>query len=214
MRRAGLNAYMARSNPSLHGNAPDSSPLALLVIDMINDLEFEGGGRLLRRAVAVAGRIAALKRRARERRIPVVYVNDNFGRWRSDFREAVDHCLHDGVRGQPLAELLRPEKDDYFVLKPRHSGFYATTLATLLDHLGARRLILTGINGDTCVLATAMDAYVHDFELYVPSDCTTSISPAHNRSALAYLKRTLRADIRPSTRLDLAGLTRRKARSS
>ena len=205
---------MAIRNASLHGNAPDSSPVALLVIDMINDLEFDGGGRLLSRAVAVARRIAALKRRARERRVPVIYVNDNFGRWRSDFREAVDHCLHDGVRGQPLAELLRPEKDDYFVLKPKHSGFYATTLATLIDHLGAERLILTGVSGDTCVLATAMDAYLRDFELLVPGDCTTSISPAHNRTTLAYMKRTLHADIRPSHRLNLASLTRRRSRSS
>jgi nicotinamidase-related amidase len=126
----------------------------------------------------------------------------------------VDHCLRDGVRGQPLAELLRPEKDDYSVLKPKHSGFYATTLATLLEYLGARRLILTGINGDTCVLATAMDAYLRDFELCVPVDCTTSISPAHNRTVLAYMKRTLHADIRASSRIILARLTRRRARSS
>ena len=206
--------HMARGSRSLHGNAPDSSPLALIVIDMINDLEFEGGGPLLPRAVTVARRIAALKRRARARRVPVVYVNDNFGRWRSDFREAVDHCLRDGVRGQPLAELLRPDEGDYFVLKPKHSGFYATTLATLLEHLGARRLILTGINGDTCVLATAMDAYLRDFEIHVPADCTTSISPAHNRTVLAYMKRTLHADVRPSTRINLASLTRRAPRSS
>jgi nicotinamidase-related amidase len=200
---------MARRNRSLHGNTPDRSPLALLVIDMVNDLEFEGGSRLLPRAVAAARRIAALKRRARERRVPVIYVNDNFGRWRSDFREAVEHCLHDGVRGQPLAELLRPGKDDYFVLKPKHSGFYATTLGTLLDHLGAERLILTGISGDTCVLATAMDAYLRDFELHVPADCMASISPAHDRAALAYMKRALHADIRGSTRLDLRRLTKR-----
>jgi nicotinamidase-related amidase len=203
---------MARRNSSLHGNAPDSSPLALLVIDMINDLEFEGGSRLLPSAVTVAKRIAALKRRASERGVPVIYVNDNFGRWRSDFREAVDHCLRDGVRGQPLAEALRPGKEDYFVLKPKHSGFYATTLATLLEYLGAERLVLTGISGDTCVLATAMDAYVHDFELHVPGDCTASIVPAHNRSVLAYMKRTLRADTRPSARLDLAALSRAKKR--
>ena len=206
--------HMARGSRSLHGNAPDSSPLALIVIDMINDLEFEGGGLLLPRAVTVARKIAALKRRARARRVPVVYVNDNFGRWRSDFREAVDHCLRDGVRGQPLAELLPPDEGDYFVLKPKHSGFYATTLATLLEHLGARRLILTGINGDTCVLATAMDAYLRDFELHVPADCTTSISPAHNRTVLAYMKRTLHANVRPSHRLNIASLTRRATRSS
>src|SRR6185503_16253735 len=143
---------MPPGNPDLHGSAPDKSPVALLVIDMINDLEFEGGNKLLPHAVAAARSIAKLKCRARAAGVPVIYTNDNFGRWRSDFRETVRHVLEDGVRGRPLAELLRPDSDDYFVLKPRHSGFYATTLDTLIEHLGARRLILTGINGDNCVL--------------------------------------------------------------
>lgn len=199
---------MARQSKSLHGNAPDTSSAALLIVDMINDLEFEGGNRLLPRAVSAARRIAALKRSARAQRVPVVYANDNFGRWRSDFWEAVDHCLHDGVRGQPLAELLRPEKDDYFVLKPKHSAFFATTLATLLDYLGAKRLILTGINGDTCVLATAMDAYMRDFELYVPRDCVASISPVHNSAALSYMRRALHTDTRRGADIDLRRLAR------
>lgn len=201
---------MARRNESLHGNAPDSCPAALLVIDMINDLEFEDGDRLLPGALRAAKRIAALKRRARAAGVPVIYTNDNFGRWRSDFRQAVDHCLHDGVRGQPLAEVLYPEKEDYFLLKPKHSGFYATTLDILLEYLGAERLVLTGVNGDTCVLATAMDAYLRDFELYVPGDCTASTSPAGNRSALAYMKRMLDADTRPAAQLDVRCLARRR----
>jgi len=204
---------MPARNKDLHGNAPDQSPVALLVIDMINDLEFEGGERLVRHATRAATRIAALKRRARASRIPVVYANDNFGRWRSDFREAVRHCLEDDVRGQPLAELLRPEPEDYFVLKPKHSAFYATTLATLLQYLGARRLILTGINGDNCVLMTAIDAYVRDFELHVPADCTASIVRRHNTDALAYMRRMLHADTRAGAKLDLRKL-RRSARRS
>jgi nicotinamidase-related amidase len=197
---------------SLHGNAPDQSPAAMLVIDMVNDLEFPQGRRLLPRALAIARRIAALKSRARAAGIPVVYANDNFGRWRSDFWQAVEHCLRDGVRGRPLAELLKPDDSDYFVLKPKHSGFYATPLGTLLDYLGARRLILTGISGDTCVLATAMDAYLRDFELHVPRDCLASISPAHNRAALAYMQRVLHADVRDSARIDVRALARRGRR--
>jgi nicotinamidase-related amidase len=199
---------MPARNQSLHGNAPDNSPVALLVIDMINDLEFEGGQRLLSQAVMAARRIAALKRRAQAARVPVIYTNDNFGRWRSDFRQAVKHCLEEGVRGRPLAQLLQPAPDDYFVLKPKHSAFYATTLATLLEYLGARRLILTGINGDTCVLMTAIDAYVRDFELHVPRDCVVSIAPRHNREALEYMKRVLDADTRAAGKLDLRALKR------
>src|SRR5436305_4195170 len=103
---------MTTKNADLHGNAPDKSEVALLLIDVINDLDFPEGDQLLRYALPMARRIAALKKRARQADIPVIYVNDNFGRWRSDFHTQVEHCLQDGVRGRPVAELLRPEKDD------------------------------------------------------------------------------------------------------
>ena len=202
---------MPAKNPDLHGNAPDTCELALLLVDVINDLEFPGGRAILAPALRAARRIAALKARARKARVPVIYANDNFGRWRSNFADVVEHCLHDGVRGQPIAELLAPDHDDYFVLKPKHSAFYATTLETLLGYLKTRRLILTGLAGDACVLMTAADAYMRDVEVYVPADCTASQSPAENRKALHYMKRVLHADIRPSAKLDLAKLARRQA---
>ena len=126
---------MPAKNEDLHGNAPDKADVALLLIDVINDLEFPEGDQLLQHALPMAERIAALKRRAKAAGIPAIYVNDNFGRWQSDFNAQVEHCLHDGVRGQPIAELLRPDEDDYFVLKPKHSGFFSTTLDILLDYL-------------------------------------------------------------------------------
>ena len=115
---------MPAKNEDLHGNVPDNAAVALLLIDVINDLEFAGGEDLVRYALPMAERIAALKRQAKQAGIPAVYVNDNFGKWRSDFRTLVTHCLHEDVRGKPLAELLQPEEDDYFVLKPKHSGFF------------------------------------------------------------------------------------------
>src|SRR4051812_27588198 len=119
---------MPNQNPDLHGNAPDKSAAALLLIDVINDLEFEEAEQMLPRALAMARRLAELKKRAKAAGIPVIYANDNFGRWQSNFNAQVEHCLGDGCRGRPLVELLRPEEDDYFVLKPKHSGFYSTTL--------------------------------------------------------------------------------------
>ena len=168
---------MADSNPDLHGNVPDKSAVAVLLIDVINDLEFPGGDRLLPHALAAAGAMAALKRRARDERVPVIYVNDNFGRWRSDFQHLVRHCLGD-VRGRPIVERLRPDPEDYFVLKPKHSGFFSTTLDILLDYLGAKALVVAGLTGDNCVLFTASDAYMRDFRLAVPCDCTASIDSA------------------------------------
>src|SRR5687768_6666717 len=117
---------MPARNHNLHGNAPDTCSVALLLIDVINDLEFDGGNALLKPALRAAERIAALKERARELRIPVIYANDNFGRWRSNFNDVVQHCLLDGVRGRGLAELLPPQSSDYFVLKPKHSAFFST----------------------------------------------------------------------------------------
>ena len=199
-------------SPDLHGNAPDQCPVALLLIDVINDLEFEGGEALLEHARPMAERVAALKRRARAAAVPAIYVNDNFGRWQSNFDRVVTHCLEDGVRGEPIARLLQPDDDDYFVLKPKHSGFFSTVLDTLLEYLGPRTLVLTGLTGDNCVLFTASDAYLRDFEVFVPSDAVASIREDDNRQALAHMQRVLKADTRPSTELDLDQLVRRARR--
>ena len=199
---------MPSKNEDLHGNVPDKADVALLLIDVINDLEFPEGEQLLHFARPMAERIVTLKRRAKRSGIPAIYVNDNFGRWQSDFTKQVDHCLHDGVRGQPLAEMLRPEEDDYFVLKPKHSGFFSTTLEILLDYLQVQTVILTGIAGNICVLFTANDAYMRDFHLVVPGDAVASNTEEENRHALEQMLRVLKADIRPTTDLDLVALTR------
>jgi len=138
---------MSESN-DLHGNAPDQSEVAVLLIDVINDLEFEGGEKLLEAALPAAEKISRLKKSARDAGVPVIYVNDNFGRWRSDFKKLVDHCLKENVRGREIAELLVPDEDDYFVLKPKHSGFFSTTLDLLLEYLGVRHLVITGFAGN------------------------------------------------------------------
>lgn len=198
---------MPQDSTDLHGNAPDDCPVALLVIDMINDLEWPGGENVVQPAQAAAERIAALKKEARARGIPVIYANDNFGKWRSDFREVVKHCLEDGVRGQNVVELLRPEREDYFVLKPKHSAFFESTLATLLEHLQTRHLILTGLTADVCVLMTASDAYMRGYKVHVPPDCVASIEPIDTKQALRYMQRVTDADLTPSTELDLDAMS-------
>lgn len=189
---------MPARNPDLHGNVPDKADVALLLIDVINDLEFKEGRALLKRALQVADKIAQLKKRAKRANVPVVYINDNFGKWRSDFKGLVAHCLDDDVCGRPLVQNLKPEPEDYFVLKPKNSGFYSTTLDVLLHYLNVKTLILTGITGDNCVLFTANDAYLRDYYLIIPSDCVTSYSETENRQALKMMKRLLKADVRPS----------------
>jgi nicotinamidase-related amidase len=190
----------------LHGSAPDRCRVALLLIDWINDLEFDSGERLLKRALPAARATARLRARARRAGVPVIYCNDNFGRWRSDFRSTLRHCLADGVRGEPIARLLEPDENDYFVLKPKHSGFHSTSLEVLLAHLGARTLVLTGVAGDFCVLFTAHDAYMRDFKVVVPRDCIASEKPGDDRHALGHMAKTCKADVRPSASLDFARL--------
>jgi nicotinamidase-related amidase len=203
---------MPAKNEDLHGNVPDTAVVALLLIDVINDLEFENGQELLEHALPMARQIATLKRRAKAAGIPAIYVNDNFGRWQSDFNKLLKHCLEDDVRGKPLAEMLRPAEDDYFVLKPKHSGFFSTTLDTLLEYLKARTLILAGVTADICVLFTANDAYMRDFNLVIPADCVASANRAENEHALELMKRVLKADTRASTELDLHELTAQASR--
>jgi nicotinamidase-related amidase len=135
--------------------------------------------------------------------VPVIYVNDNFGRWRADFRAQVAFCLKETSRGREMVRQLEPDEHDYFVLKPKHSGFFATTLDTLLRYLGVERLILTGIAGNFCVLFTANDAYMRDYQLVVPADCIASNTKKENNEALEMIRKYLKADIRPSTRLTL-----------
>lgn len=197
---------MPKKDSDLHGSAPDNARVALLLIDVINDLEFPGGAALLRHALPAAKRIATLKQRCRRAGIPAVYVNDNFGKWRSDFKKLVSHCLRDNTRGQQVAKLLKPERDDYFVLKPKHSGFFSTTLDLLLEHLGAQTLILTGFTGDICLLFTANDAFMRDYRLVIPGDCVVSENERENQRALDFMQRVLEADIRPSPDLDLAAI--------
>ena len=189
-------------NSDLNGNAPDKSEIALLLIDTINDLEFDGGEDLLRFALPAAKRISDLKQRARVAQLPIIYVNDNFGKWRSDFKRIVVHCLEDDVRGRSIAKLLEPDDEDYFVLKPKHSGFFSTSLDLVLEYLGTRTLVLTGFAGNNCVLFTANDAYMRDYKLIIPSDCIASENEVDNDNALKQMQQVLKADISPSGEIE------------
>jgi nicotinamidase-related amidase len=193
-----------RSGPRSSSKATRQT--ALLLIDVINDMEFEGSESLVRLAEPMAKKLRVLKRRARAAGIPTIYINDNFGKWRSDFRATVEYCLKRDVPGHNVAKLLKPDARDYFVLKPKQSAFFGTTLDTLLRDLKTKTVILTGIAGDNCVLFSANDAYLRDFKLHIPSDCVASNTEAENQYALQLMKKVVKADITPSTGLDLRAL--------
>jgi len=173
--------------------SPRGHGVALVLVDWINDFDFPDADGLLAAALPAAERTAELRERATAARIPVIYVNDNFGCWRSDFERVIERCLR--RRGARIVELLTPRDDDYFVLKPKHSAFLHTPLELLLDHLGVGRLILTGLAGNICVLFTAHDAHMRDFAVTVPRDCVASNTPQDNDTALVHLARIVHADV-------------------
>jgi len=199
MSRTTPRKSLRRKNADLHGSAPDKSEVALIIVDVINDFDFPEAKQLARFVPKLADKIARLKRRAKAAKLPVIYVNDNFGRWRSDLHALIEHCREG--KGRSLIEKLYPEQDDYFVLKPKHSGFFYSTLETLLRYLGVRRLIITGIAGNFCVLFTANDAYMRDYELTIPSDCVISNTAKENKEALRLMKRYLKAETGLSQRI-------------
>jgi nicotinamidase-related amidase len=190
----------------LHGNVPDQSQVVLLLIDVINDLNFPDNKDLIRRSVALAKSIARLKKRCQKLGIPAIYVNDNRGRWRSDSSAVLRHCLRRQSSGREMTKLLVPEPDDYIVLKPKHSPFYASPLQTILDYIGARVAIVTGVTTNACVLIAAGDLHVRDFRLFVPADCVAALTDSEQRRSLDVMKSSFDADTTSSSRLNLARL--------
>ncbi len=170
---------------------------ALLIIDVINDFAFPGGDELARQMPAVVEAIDRLRLRADALQRPVIHVNDNFGRWRSNFDQVIEYCRRKGAAGAEVAERLSPRDTDYFVLKPGQSGFYQTPLPSLLEYLKVSTLVFTGVAGDQCVLSTAMDAHIRDFRLWVPADATASITAQRNQRALDYVSEVLGGSVAP-----------------
>ena len=197
---------VALQNTDLHGNVPEESSVALLLIDVLNDLQFPGNESLTKIAPILAANIARLKSRCRAAGIPAIYVNDNWQKWRSDFSRIVEHCLGEDVPGRALVEPLAPQQDDYIVLKPKHSAFYATPLDTLLTYLKAQTVILVGLTTDACILTTACEIHIRDLDLFVPSDCVAASSRRQHRIAIELMTKSFDARTTPSSRLNLSRL--------
>jgi|SRR5215204_420636 len=181
-----------------------SRSTALILLDVISDFEFEDGDKLLTHTLKIAPTIRDLSHRARNSGVPVIYVNDNFGKWQEDFKTMSEHFIRTEAKGQKVVEMLRPTAHDYYVLKPHRSAFYSTTLELLLRDLKAKTLIITGVTTDICVLFTANDAYMRGFDLYIPSDCVAAVKPTHTKQTLEFIERVLKADTRRSTSIRFA----------
>jgi len=163
------------------------SGLAVVLIDVINHFEFPDGKTILRQALKIAPSLARLKTKAREAGVPTIYVNDNFGQWRSDMSKLLRYCLRPEAAGRVFVEQLRPDDEDYFVLKPMHSAFYQTPLDLLLRELGASSVILSGLATNSCILCTAHDANMRNLNIIVPRDCCTARTAREHKQALEHI---------------------------
>ncbi|WP_430789452.1 isochorismatase family cysteine hydrolase [Virgibacillus flavescens] len=168
---------------------------ALIFVDLINDFNFEGGEKLLAHTREILPHLTKLKRYAKDNNIPVIYVNDHYGLWQADYHKLIDHCKND--KNQELLEQIQPNIDDYFFIKPKHSAFFQTPLESLLRELGKENLILAGIAGDICILFTAKDAYMYEYNLQVPENCMASNEKKGNEYALHLMHSVMDAKIDP-----------------
>jgi nicotinamidase-related amidase len=187
-------------------NVRHKSRVALLLVDVINHFEFPDGKNILTQALAIAPPLARLKKRARAAGVPTIYVNDNFGQWRSDARKLLQYCLRPEAAGLHFVEQLQPDDDDYFVLKPMHSAFYQTPLDALLRELGASSLILSGLATNSCILCTAHDANMRNLKIIVPGDCCAARTAREHRQALEHIGAMADAKVVSSSSLRLGTL--------
>ncbi|MFK2827219.1 isochorismatase family cysteine hydrolase [Bacillus sp. B190/17] len=165
---------------------------ALLMIDLINDFNFPKGELLAKHTLNICPSLLKLKKFCREQQIPIIYINDHYSLWKADLYTIIDHAANE--RSAPIIQQMKPDSDDYFLIKPKHSGFYGTALNTLLHELGVDSVIITGIAGNICVFFTANDAYMREFHIYVPQDGIASETEKDNHYALEMMRTILRAD--------------------
>ncbi|RSS52866.1 cysteine hydrolase [Streptomyces sp. WAC07061] len=167
---------------------------ALIVIDMINTYEHDDAELLLPSVSEALTGIGNLLGAARERKVPVVYVNDNFGLWRSHHGEILEAALA-GPHAD-LVEPVRPDEESLFVVKARHSVFYETPLAYLLGRLGVGRLVLCGQVTEQCVLYSALDAHVRHLDVTVARDAVAHIHRDLADAALRMMEVNMAAEVR------------------
>jgi len=168
---------------------------AIVALDLISDFAFPDGARVRRALEARRDAIRRLLERGRAHNVPVIYVNDNLGPWRSDAASLLARCTEPRRRGASLVDALRPAASDAFVLKPRHSAFFGTPLAALLEDQRADLLVFTGVSTESCVWMSACDAHTRGFSLVIPANTVAGASAAATRRTLASLREVLGAHV-------------------
>lgn len=188
MQSAGKKSLIRKSLPK--------SKEVLIIVDFINPFDFNEADNLLPSALLAAKSTSKLRERLRKKGVPVIYANDNYGTWHSDFKDILRSCLMlKGERGE-ITKILSPQKKDLVILKPQHSAFHSTPLEHLLTQIQAEKIIICGVACDICVFLTATDARMLGYEVWVPENCTAAETPERKLQALRQLKEVFKCSIK------------------
>jgi nicotinamidase-related amidase len=134
-----------------------------------------------------------LVERAREEDVLTIYVNDNFGAWNSNRDELLETAMRSQYKH--LVEPLAPGDETLFVVKARHSIFFQTPLEYLLQQEDVSRIVLLGQVTEQCILYSALDAYVREFDVVVPRDAVAHIHDDLAEAALRMMEVNMSAEI-------------------
>ena len=158
---------------------------ALLLVDVVNDFRHEDGEALLTSLRTRQPRLVQALARARGS-IPVVYANDDWGRWDGNAPRMVGDAIAQGLGGELVAEIA-PRDTEPFVLKPRYSAFDSTPLEILLGSLEIERLLLAGMATEMCVTQTAIAGRELGYKVTVLAGACACVDDRLEQIALEYL---------------------------
>jgi len=156
----------------------EAEDCAVVVVDMLNDFILEGAPIECPGAKNMVPRLVRFLDFARDKKIPVILVQEIHRKEKVDFgreldREEPEHCL-EGTNGVEIYADLTPKPEDFVVQKRRYSSFHGTDLEVLLKGLDVNTVIIAGVATNVCVHATAIDAQQRDYNVVVLSDCTAA----------------------------------------
>lgn len=177
--RARLEALVAQ--------APRRKRSALLVVDMIEDYLEPGRPLHVPRAREVVPALAARLARAREEKLPVLFLCDYHEPGDADLAHWPAHGL-DATGGWRVVPELAPLPEEPVLKHGTFSSFVGTALEEKLSSLGVEHLVLTGCATEVGVLATATDALMRGYSVEVPADSQAGTSEEAERVALRVLQ--------------------------
>jgi nicotinamidase-related amidase len=171
---------------------------ALLLIDLQND--YFNDAELERCRDDVLDTSNRLIGAARDAGSPVVEVQTvhaaDKSTWALNMLDDDQGIAIEGTQGaRRLDGLLEP---DLCVVKTRDSAFHDTELAGWLRERAVDRLVLAGVSTESCIAATATDAYARDLRVVLVEDATASIEWRLHDEALERLKKLYRQEVVPA----------------